>query len=573
MLKQQILEDLKKAVGDLGFPTTDIVISIPQNSAFGMYTTNLALQLAKLEGSKGKQSPIEIAKEIVDRLQLTGYSKDYLEKTEVAGGGFINFYIKDEVLLKNLSEVAKVEKVGQPQKILVEYGHANILKEAHIGHLRTYILGESLSRTLEFLGYQVFRANYQGDVGLHVAKALWGITKLGLPEKELSLEEKAKFLGQAYALGSSDYDEDSEAKKKIDEINVEIYQKDSKVMDLYKIGRDWSLEYYEDLYKLLGIKYDRLFFESEVYELGKKLVLENTGSPRSTRVEAGTIFEKSDGAIIFPGEKYGLHNRVFITTAGNTTYEAKEMGLAEAEYETFNYDRAIHVVGSEQAGYFQVVIKALELLFAHLLGKKHHLSYGMVDLKAGKMSSRTGNIVSIDGLVKIVSEKVEEIVKDSKLDTSQATIKQIALGAIKFAYLKFSPASNMIFNLEQSVSLDGDSGPYLQYTYARIQSVLKMAGSINDFEASEINLEAEEKALLRRLEYFAGTVEVAGAGYRPNLLCEYLLDLSRDFNLFYQKHRIINSDKKQFRLQLAAAVGEVLKTGLNLLGIDSPERM
>ncbi|MDO8576728.1 MAG: arginine--tRNA ligase [Candidatus Daviesbacteria bacterium] len=560
MLKQQILEDLKKAVKDLGFPATDIVVSIPQNPAFGTYTTNLALQLAKLKGAKGKQSPVEIANKILTH--LGGLS--YLSKVEIAGGGFINFFIKDEVLLKNLANATMIEKVSKTVKILVEYGHANILKEAHIGHLRTYILGESLSRTLEFLGYQVFRANYQGDVGLHVAKALWGIIQLGLPERELSLEEKAKFLGQAYALGSNDYDENPEAKKKIDGINVAIYQKDPNVMDLYKTGRDWSLEYYEDLYKLLGIKYDRLFFESEVYELGKKLVLENTG----------TIFEKSDGAIIFPGEKFDLHNRVFITSAGNTTYEAKEMGLAEVQYEAFNYDRAIYVVGSEQAGYFQVVIKALELLFSHLLGKKHHLSYGMVDLKAGKMSSRTGNIVSIDSLVKIVSEKVEEIVKGSKLDTDKTIIKQIALGAIKFAYLKFSPTSNMIFNLEQSVSLEGDSGPYLQYTYARIQSVLKMAGSGNkDFQISELNLEAEEKTLLRRLEYFAGTVEQAGIGYRPNLLCEYLLDLARDFNLFYQKHRIINSGKKEFRLQLAQVVGEVLKIGLNLLGIETPERM
>lgn len=560
MLKQKISEDLKKTARGLGYPTNDIVVSIPQNPSFGDYTTNLALQLAKQKSAVSYQSSDKIANEI---LQKFG-TPDYLKKTEVAGGGFINFFIKDVVLLENLKNVAGNKKAQKPLKILVEYGQANILKEAHIGHLRTYILGESLARILEFLGNEVFRANYQGDVGLHVAKALWGINKLGLPVKELSLEEKTKFLGRSYALGSADYDVDPEAKKRMDEINIAVYQKDPDFMGIYKTSRDWSLEYYEKLYKLLDIEYDQLFFESEVFELGKKLVLGSTG----------TIFEKSDSAIIFPGEKYGLHNRVFITSLGHTTYEAKEIGLAEAEYKAFEYDKAIHVVGSEQAGYFQVVIKALELLFKHLPGKKYHLSYGMVDLKAGKMSSRTGNIVSIDDLLQTVSEKVKVIVKDSKLKENQDTVRKIALGAIKFAYLRFSPASNMIFNVEESVSLDGDSGPYLQYTYARIKSVIKIAGASNKKISFEnVQMEIEERALLRRLEYFSLIVEQAGVGYRPNLICEYLLDLAKDFNLFYQKHRIINSEKSDFRLAIASAVGKVLKRGLNLLGIETLERM
>lgn len=571
MLKKQLLEDLKKAVKDLGYPTDDpafggddIVLSIPQNSSFGDYTTNVALQLAKLKSAKDKQNPTEIANEIVTRLKSLESSKEYLEKIEIAGGGFINFFIKDIVLLENLSETAQIEKADSPLKILIEYGHANILKEAHIGHLRTYILGESLTRILESLGNKIFRANYQGDVGLHVAKALWGINKLGLPEGELSLEEKAKFLGQAYILGSASYDTDPEAKKRMDEINVAIYKKDPDVMELYKTSRDWSLEYYADLYKLMGIKYDRLFFESEVYESGKKIVLENIG----------TIFEKSEGAVIFPGEKYGLHNRVFITSAGNTTYEGKEMGLAEAEYEAFPYDKAIHVVGSEQAAYFQVVIKALELLFKHLLGKKYHLSYGMVDLKAGKMSSRTGNIVSIDDLVKIVSEKVSEIAKDSKLETDEATIRKIALGAIKFTYLKFSPSSNMIFNLEQSVSLEGDSGPYVQYTFARIQSVLKKAKKeVASPLSGELSISPEERAILRLLMYFQETIEQAADTYHPNILASYLVELARVYNLFYQGSRIIGSDKENFRLKLSSEVGKVLEKGLGLLGIEAPERM
>ncbi len=293
----------------------------------------------------------------------------------------------------------------------------------------------------------------------------------------------------------------------------------------------------------------------------------------------GTIFEKSDGAIIFPGEKFDLHNRVFITSAGNATYEAKEMGLAEIEYEAFSYDRAIHVVGSEQAGYFQVVIKALELVFAHLLGKKHHLSYGMVDLKAGKMSSRTGNIVSIDDLVKIISEKVSD--------------RKIALGAIKFAYLKFSPSSNMIFNLEQSVSLEGDSGPYLQYTYARCKSVLRKAGDFTREIATisnSIRLEKEEREVARLIMYFPEVVASAAQALGPSTLCSYLFTLAQAFNLFYAKHSILGiaksamgqvteansrkaSDTRILRLSLTGATAQVLKNGLYLLGIETLKKM
>jgi len=566
MIKQKLESDLKKAVLDLGFKVDDpdkigddIVCDIPQNSSFGDYTSNIALQLSKLKSKDSKQNAVEIAKEIIEKLGKL----DFLEKTEIAGPGFINFFIKGEILVKNLEKVKDAEKIS-PQKILVEYGHANILKEVHIGHLRTFILGESLSRIFEFLGHEVFRANYQGDIGLHVAKAVWGMKKLGLPSENLTSEEKAEYLGKAYALGSSDYDSDPNFKQQIDHINIELYQKDSDYWSLYKMGRQWSIEYFEGVYKLLGIKYDRCYFESEVYERGKELVEANIGK----------IFEKSDGAVIFQAEKYGLHNRVFLNSAGNPTYEAKDMGLAEMEYKSFPYDKAIHVVGSEQAGYFQVIIKAIELLFPELKGKKYHLSYGMVGIKGGKMSSRTGEVVTVDELTHLVMEKVREVMKESRLEINQDIAKQVSVGAIKFTYLKFAPTSNMVFDLDQSVSLQGDSGPYLQYTYARIKSLLKKA----DFKPSSLRLqglalEPEERNLLRRLEYFSQIVSLAGLEYRPNLICEYLLDLAREFNLFYQKHRVIESEKKEFRLALASIVGEILKTGLNLLGIDAPESM
>lgn len=558
MLKQQLLKDLKEAVEKLGYKPTDIVCTIPKNPAFGDYSTNLALQLAELKPTSGKQSPTEIANQILDKLG----KPEYLEKVEIAGGGFINFFIKTDELLNNARDLDILPKSERPRKILVEYGHVNPLKEIHIGHLRTFILGESLSRIFESLDNQVFRANYQGDIGLHIAKAIWGIKQLGLPGSELDLEEKAEFLGKAYVRGNSAYEEDPNFKKEIDQINIQLYQKDPSLQEVYNLARNWSLEYFEPIYALLGVKYDRCFFESEVFEEGKKIVENNIGK----------IFEKNDGAIIFPGEKYSLQTRVFITSAGNPTYEGKEIGLAKLEYDTFNYENSIHVVASEQEGYFEVVIKAIELIFTYLQGKKHHLSYGLVDLKEGKMSSRTGNVVTVDDLVAVVSEKVREVMRKTKIEVDQEVVKQVALGAIKFSYLKFSPRPNMVFDLEESVSLDGDSGPYVQYTHARIQSVLKKAKKVvEDYQTTQI--EKLERSVLRHLIYFPEIVSGAAGLNHPNLVASYLVELAKLYNLFYQECRIIGSEKEQFRLKLSGEVGKVLQKGLYLLGIESPERM
>lgn len=566
MVKEQISQDLKKAVEDLGYKVSDTLLYIPKNFDFGDYSTNIALQLAKEKSENGKQPASEIANKI---LQAFG-KPNYLEKAEVVGNGFINFFIKNEILVKELDNAGKLQPLMPKQNILIEYGHVNPLKEIHIGHLRTFILGESLSRLMESIGYKVFRANYQGDIGLHIAKAIWGIKELGLPTQQLSLEEKANFMGRSYAKGNEAYEQDPQAKQDIERINLDLYNKKEELREVYSLARQWSLDYFEPIYKLLGIKYDRCFFESEVYERGKELALENVGK----------VFEKDNGAVIFPGEKYahlpngqGLHNRVFVTSAGNPTYEAKEIGLAKLEYEAFPYDLSVHVVAREQEGYFKVVIKAIERLFPDLEGKKYHLSYGLVDLREGKMSSRTGNVVTVDDLVKVVSERVREVMKKGGLEIDQDVVQKVALGAIKFSYLKYSPAPDIVFDLEESVSLQGDSGPYVQYTNARIQSVLRKAPSFTSATQTQADFNRQERLIARHLLYFAQVVEEAAVSYHPNLLAAYLVELSKLYNLFYQQCRIIGSDKEELRLVISQSVGQVLERGLKLLGIEAPERM
>ncbi len=558
MFKTLIEEDLKTALNNIGYKLVDIVLSIPENSRFGDYSSNVALGLPKQNPKKSYQSAKEIANDILENL---GHP-NYLERVEIAGPGFINFFIKDENLIKVLEEKFEKKKVGK--KYLIEYGHTNPLKEIHIGHLRTFILGESIARILESQGNEVFRANYQGDIGLHIAKAIWGIKSLGLPTKELKLEEKAKFMGQAYAEGNKNYEEDPDVKREIDQINIDLYRKKAELTEIYNLARDWSLKYFQPIYKLLAVDYDRCFFESEVYQRGREIVEENVGK----------VFKEDQGAVIFPGEDYGLHTRVFVTQAGNPTYEAKEIGLAELEYQTFPYDDSIHVVANEQEDYFKVVIKAIEMIFPHLKGRKHHLSYGFVDLREGKMSSRTGNVITFDDLYRVVSEKVRMVMAESSHKIDQDIVRQVAIGAIKFNYLKFSAHSNMVFDLEESVSLQGDSGPYVQYTFVRTQSVLANAEKLKKTPQKEIGkLQEEEREVLKQLEYARMVFGLASKNLDPNQICYYLLDLSKAFNFFYQKCPILKSDRETLRLKMTEKVGETIKLGLNLLGIEAPTHM
>lgn len=559
MYKQVLEKDLKQAVKDLGLGLTDILVSISENPHFGDYSTNIALQLAKQDGEKTKQSPREIANLIIEKFGHPAY----LERVEVAGPGFINFYIKDQSLLKVLDNDPK-EKNNKPLNILLEYADPNTHKEFHIGHLRTLIYGESLARMFEFTGNNVYRVNYGSDIGPTVAKALWGIQQLKDEyevAKEKSLREKVAFLGKAYAYAHTNYEDNETAKAEIDEINKRIYQRDEDLLPLWEETKDWSLGYFETIFSRFNTVFDRRVNESEIDQVGQQVVQENVGK----------VFIEDQGAIIFPGEKYGLHNRVFITSKGYPTYEGKEVGLIEKYQEVFPFDEAIILSDLRQASFFEVVNKAIELLHPHLLGKKKYFGYGKLDLTTGAMSSRKGNIISSEDLIDQIKEVISQ---NSKL--SDSLMEKLAIAAIKFYYLKYSINSDMIYDVEKSVALQGDTGVYVMYTYVRTVSVLgkvESASSEGRVQSSELQLEEEEREVLRQLEYFDIVVSRAAKEYAPSYICLYLLDLSRAFNLFYEKYPILTSSKSDFRLRLTKKVGETLKLGLHLLGIEAVERM
>ncbi|MFZ6022147.1 MAG: arginine--tRNA ligase, partial [Patescibacteria group bacterium] len=454
-------------------------------------------------------------------------------------------------------------------RILVEYGDPNTHKLPHIGHLFSYIVGDSFARMLEATGNTVVKANYQGDVGPHVAKSLYGYIQLGQP-KPSDAKERVQLLQKCYQEGSTAYEEDPIAKETIDGINKKIYAKDTEILEIWKETRQWSVDYYHQFEQRLGVQQTFHYWESEIWERGKATVKENIGK----------VFEPSDGAIVFPGEKYGLHTRVFLTKNDTPTYEAKDMGLNIQKYEDWPYDTNLITTASEQNAYFDVVTKALELCFPELVGKVKHVGFGMVSLSTGKMSSRTGQILSAIDLLDTVKEKILEVMKersDMTAEEKAEIAEKITIGAVKFAFLKQNILQNMKFDLEESVSFEGRSGPYLQYTYARIASILRQI-ELPSATSKDLELlhSEEEIALTRWLARHSMIVAEAAETLSPHLIAEYAYQTSQLFNTFYSKHSIANEKDEQLqraRYTLAKTTAMVLKYLLGLLGIETVAKM
>jgi len=562
-----IRQAVDKAVSDLSLGKVDYAIDHPIDMEHGDYACNVAMKGFDRVKDKFKL-PRELGEAITSKLKGDKNLKKIASEITVAGPGFINISIQTSVLVSLMEELLKEGKGKgelKGKKMMVEYAHPNTHKQFHIGHLRNISLGESICRILEANGAEVIRTNYQGDVGLHIAKAIWGVQSMSNDFKKVksgSVFEKTKFLGKAYVAGSKAYEEDEKAKEKIVEYNKQIFAGKGEIISLWKETREWSLEYFDLIYKRVGTKYDRLYFESECVD----------GLERAKEALNKGILKKSKGAVVFDGSKYGLDTRVFINSLGLPTYEAKELSLAPKEFTEFgNLDKCIHVVGPEQQSFFSVTFKVEELLDAKMFkDKQYHKVYAYVNLKSGKMSSRKGKVVS--GWEVLEGTK-DRIIKENKCDKEKA--EKIAVGAVKYAFLKVQPMNEIAFDFDESISLEGNSGPYLQYTYARTQSVLRKA-SLQGQTLKVENLSKEEMVVLRKMSRFIEVVEEAGKELAPNLIANFLYDLAQKYNGFYNKHSILKAEKKEdklFRLKLTEVVGKVIKQGLYLLGVETLEKM
>ena len=550
---------LKEVIEDPGSDISPEVF-FSEKLEYGDYFSSVALALAK----SLKEDPLSVANKLKEKLSKI----DNIEKVEVVAPGFINFFLSKEYVLKKLTEARDDEEFGKNkeyagQKIMVEYTDPNPFKEFHIGHLMPNAIGESISRLLEFSGADVVRANYQGDVGLHVAKAIYGIEKL---ESEMPKEDDlriiAEFLGRAYALGATAYGDSPEAKEEIEEINTKVFEKsDRKINELYDWGRKKSLEYFETLYQKLDTKFDYYFFESEVASRGALDVKEHLGK----------VFEESEGAVIFKGEDYGLHNRVFINSKGLPTYETKEIGLSLLKFEKEKLNQSVVITANEQNEYFKVVLKALSLIHPEIAEKTKHFGHGIMKLPTGKMSSRKGNVVTAESLISGVENLVKEKIKDREFNEKERTevVGKIAISAIKYSILKQSIGKDISFDFEKSISFEGDSGPYLVYSYVRAKSVLAKAPKKKTKSITSDNVGELERTLVR----FPEVVERATREYSPQQIVSYLVSIASLWNSFYASNKIIRSEEENYRLTIAKAVSVVMKNGLDLLGIRTVERM
>ena len=608
MLKKTIADKIESVLNSFGITDVHVQVEYPADPKHGDYASNVAMTAfsrVKGEGERGK-SPRAFAEALVAELEKDGL----FASVSIAGPGFINFTIKDEKLLeiggdsrlcgndKWKSENTR-SSIFAGKKVIVEYTDPNPFKEFHIGHLYSNIVGESLSRLLEANGAEVRRADYFGDVGMHVAKTLWGLEQkfqeadtiyASMEELEQAeLPERIKFFGEAYAKGATAYKDDESAAEIMQLINRHVYlaaqqmwQEEkgleptidykqgrsidpatlAHILSIYRKGRAWSLAYFETIYARLGTKFDAYYPESIAGERGYQLVKYN---------QAKGIFVESEGAVVFPEEKSGLHTRVFINKLGLPTYEAKELGLAPWKYEEFPYDLSLIVTGNEINEYFKVLISAMKHVNPELGDKTTHLSHGMVKLPEGKMSSRTGKILRGEWLLDEAKSEAK------KLSDDDAVAEMVGVGAVKYALLKGSIGKDVEFNFEESVSFEGNSGPYLQYTYARTQSVLRKSENrewrIENGDSVVLN--DEERELARLLSRFDEVIEEAAIRYSPNTVASYLFELAQSFNGFYQKHQILkaDADQKAARMHLTYLVGRTLKRGLYLLGIATPEKM
>ena len=561
MIEEILSNSINKALNSLGFSTPQFIIEHPDNLDHGDYSTNVALALSKEVGAPSK----EIAEKIVSL--LNSYALEDVTTISIAGPGFINFSLSSNYFVHKLKDLLSDPKqIGSAnylngQKIIVEYTDPNPIKEFHIGHLMSNTIGEAISRIIEAGGAEVKRACYQGDIGLHVAKAV--AYKLKNDEPWDSVDQVA----HSYASGSKLYETDASFKEYVVSINKKIYEEtDEEVNTAYQEGKRKTLDYFEVIYKKLGTKFDFYFFESTTGEFGKALVHKHP-----------EIFENSEGAIVFRGEKRdpSLHTRVFINKEGLPTYEAKELGLAKIKYDTYPYDSSIVITGNEINDYFRVLLRAMMEIFPHLAQKTKHLSHGMLRLPTGKMSSRTGDVITAEWLINEVKNKVLEKIETSKREISNRDelAESVAIGAIKYSILKQAPGRDIIFDFDKSLSFEGDSGPYLQYTYARTQSLIEKAHDLNIDGGiySDLPVSTLEKLLIR----FPEIVSRSREEYAPHYIVTYLTEIAGLFNRLYAEQQIIDEsdDQTSHRVALTKIVGLVLGSGLSLLGIVAPSRM
>ncbi|MDO8623731.1 MAG: arginine--tRNA ligase [archaeon] len=538
------------------------LIEIPPSPEFGDYSFP-CFSLAKIL----KKNPNQIAEELKNKIK-TG---DNIERIEVKGA-YLNFFVnKNKLIEKIVKEI--LEKKGnygkaniKKQNIMIEFSQPNTHKAFHVGHIRGTSIGESISRISEFFGEKVIRANYSGDTGMHIAKWIWCYKKYHSKEK---LRNDESWIASIYVDAVKRITNNPKFQDEVDEINKKLEEKeDKKLQDLWKKTRKLSIDSWGKIYSQLNTKFDVHYFESEVEKKAKEI---------SLRLLKQGIAEKSEGAVIMNLEKYNLGVWVLLRSDQTVLYSAKDLALIEKKSNDYKLDKSLNIVGNEQDLHFKQLFKTLELIDFKHRKKFSYITFGMVRLPTGKMSSRTGdNILYSDFIEEITNHAKQNIKKRSPKISKQELEKRaliIAIAAIKFSMLKQSPDKDIIFQKEEALDFEGDTGPYIQYSYARASSILKKSGKKIKKDFKIKNLDEKEIEIAKKLSEFPEIVSNSYKNLNPAHIANYSYQLAKIFNEFYHACPVINSENEDFRLALVESFRYVIKNSMNLLGIDVLEKM
>jgi len=545
-----------------------------------------------------RKSPEETGKQIGEYLQA---NVDEVKSFNVIKG-FLNLVIADNYwirVLKNAREddTYGTKQVGENSRlIMVEYSSPNTNKPLHLGHIRNNLLGYSISEIQKANGNKVVKTNIVNDRGIHICKSMvawkkWGEGKT--PENtgtkgdhlvgDLYVEFDKHYKAEIKELTDKGFTpKEAEAKApsilEAREMSLKWEARDPETVELWKMMNSWVYKGFDETYRKMGVDFDKIYYESDTYLVGKEEVLRG--------LKEGIFYKEEDGSVWADLTEDGLDKKILLRSDGTSVYMTQDIGTAKMRYNDYSIDKMVYVVGNEQNYHFQVLSVLLDKL-GYAWGKDlYHFSYGMVELPSGKMKSREGTVVDADDLMEEMIDVARNMAEElGKLDAltaeeTEKTFEIIALGALKYFILKVDPKKNMLFNPEESIDFNGNTGPFIQYTYARIQSVLRKAAEKNINLASDadenISISDKEKLILKRISLFPDIVAEAGKNYSPAVVANYCYELVKEYNQFYHDHSILNASEnnvRDFRLVLSEAVGKVIKSGMALLGIEMPERM
>lgn len=540
-----------------------------------------------------KKKPEETAQELGNFLKE---NESFIVDFDVIKG-FLNLIISDEIYINFFKDNSENKKFGHTEinpedKVVVEYSSPNTNKPLHLGHIRNNLLGFSVSEILKANGKNVIKVNLVNDRGIHICKSMLAWQKWGdSVTPEIANAKGDKLVGNFYVLFDKKYKEEiavlvakglekkvaeKEAPllKEAQEMLLKWEQNDTEVRALWEKMNAWVYAGFDITYKTMGIDFDKTYYESETYLLGKELVLEG--------LENGVLFKKENGSIWCDLSNEGLDEKLLLRGDGTSVYMTQDLGTAQLRHDEFNASKMIYVVGNEQNYHFDVLKRILKNLGKPWYEGIEHLSYGMVELPHGKMKSREGTVVDADELMEEMFQTAkattEELGKteDFTQDELNELYRVVSLGALKYFILKVDPKKQMMFNPAESIDFNGNTGPFIQYTYARIKSILRKAGETNNSNSWPTTLEEKEKNVLKHLHNYPAIIKQAGDQYSPAQISNYIFDLVKTYNKFYQEINILKEEdeiKKRFRILLSAFVAENIKKAMLLLGIDVPERM